>query len=82
MNTRFLGFPAITIAGVFSFATALFCLIIFLKYPGLGLTKPSDALRYLGILAGAAIVVYFAATFVRRNQGVSLAKTTAEIPPE
>ena len=82
MNARFLGVPVITIAGAFSFATSLFCLVIFLKYPGLGLTKPSDAVRYLVILAVAAIVVYVVASFVRGKQGLSLAKATAEIPPE
>jgi APA family basic amino acid/polyamine antiporter len=82
MNIRVRGVPLITVAGMFSFAVSLFCLIVFLHYPGLGLTRPSDALKYLGILAAAAIVVYAVASFVRGKQGMSLAKATAEIPPE
>jgi APA family basic amino acid/polyamine antiporter len=82
MNIRVRGVPLITVAGVFSFAVSLFCLIVFLHYPGLGLTRPSDALKYLGILAAAAIVVYAVASYVRGKQGMSLAKATAEIPPE
>jgi len=82
MNIRVRGVPLITVAGMFSFAVSLFCLIVFLHYPGLGLTRPSDALKYLGILAGAAIVVYAVASYVRGKQGMSLAKATAEIPPE
>jgi basic amino acid/polyamine antiporter, APA family len=82
MNTRLGPVPLITIAGAFSFAVALFGLIVFLHYPGLGLTHPWDALKYLSIIAGAAIVVYVTANFVRSRQGMSLARTTAEIPPE
>lgn len=82
MNMRIGAIPLITIAGVFSFAAALFCLVIFLHYPGLGLTHPWDALKYLAILAGAAIVVYATASYVRGRQGLSLSKATAEIPPE
>jgi hypothetical protein len=82
MNIRVGSVPLITIAGVFSFAISLFCLIVFLHYPGLGLTHPWDALKYLAILAAAAIVVYFVASAVRGRQGSSLAKATAEIPPE
>jgi len=82
MNIRVGSVPLITIAGVFSFAIALFCLIVFLHYPGLGLTHPWDAVKYLAILAAAAIVVYFVASAVRSRQGLSLAKATAEIPPE
>ena len=82
MNIRVRGVPLITVAGMFSFAVALFCLIVFLHYPGLGLTRPSDALKYLGILAAAAIVVYALASYVRGKQGMSLTKATAEIPPE
>lgn len=82
MNIRVRGVPLITVAGMFSFAVALFCLIVFLHYPGLGLTRPWDAAKYLGILAGAAIVVYGIASYVRGKQGMSLIKATAEIPPE
>jgi len=82
MNIRVRGVPLITVAGMFSFAVSLFCLIVFLHYPGLGLTRPSDALKYLGILAAAAIVVYAVASYVRGKQGMSLTKATAEIPPE
>jgi amino acid transporter len=82
MNIRIRGVPLITVAGAFSFAVSLFCLIVFLHYPGLGLTRPSDALKYLGILAVAAIVVYAVASYVRGKQGMSLTKATAEIPPE
>jgi amino acid transporter len=82
MNIRLGPVPLITVAGAFSFSVALFCLIVFLHYPGLGLTRPSDALKYLGILAAAAIVVYTIASYVRSKQGMSLTKATAEIPPE
>jgi len=82
MNIRVRSVPLITVAGMFSFAVSLFCLIVFLHYPGLGLTRPSDALKYLAILAGAAIVVYAVASYVRGKQGMSLAKATAEVPPE
>lgn len=82
MNIRVASVPLITIAGALSFAISLFGLIVFLHYPGLGLTHPWDALKYLAIIGGAAIVVYFAASAVRSRQGMSLAKATAEIPPE
>jgi amino acid transporter len=82
MNIRVGSVPLITIAGAFSFAIALFCLIIFLHYPGLGLAHPWDALKYLSIIGGAAVVVYFVASAVRSRQGLSLARATAEIPPE
>jgi basic amino acid/polyamine antiporter, APA family len=82
MNIRLGAVPLITIAGAFSFAVSLFCLIVFLHYPGLGLTHPWDALKYLAILGAAAVIVYGAASAVRSRQGMSLAKAMAEIPPE
>ncbi len=82
MNIRIGGVPLITIAGAFSFAVSLFCLIVFLHYPGLGLSHPWDAAKYLAIVGGAAVIVYFAASAVRGRQGMSLARATAEIPPE
>jgi len=82
MNIRVGPVPLITIAGAFSFAVSLFCLIVFLHYPGLGLSHPWDALKYLAVIGAAAVVVYWAATVVRSRQGMSLAKATAEIPPE
>ena len=82
MNIKVGPVPLITIAGAFSFAISLFCLIIFLHYPGLGLAHPWDALKYLSIIGAAAIVVWFVASYVRSQQGMSLARATAEIPPE
>jgi hypothetical protein len=72
----------ITSAGAFSFAISLFCLIVFLHYPGLGLTHPWDALKYLAILAAAAIVVDSVASAVRGRQGMSLTNAMANIPPQ
>ncbi len=82
MNIRIGPVPLITVAGAFSFAVSLFCLIVFLHYPGLGLTHPWDAVKYLAIVGAAAVVVYFVASAVRGRQGMSLARATAEIPPE
>jgi len=44
--------------------------------------KRWNAVKYLGIVGAAAVIVYFTASVVRGRQGMSLAKATAEIPPE
>lgn len=82
MNVRIGGVPLITIAGVVGLIVALINGYVFLHYPKLGLAHPSDAYRNLAVLAAAAVIVYFIASAVRSRQGLSLSKTTAEIPPE
>ena len=82
VNGPVLGIPIITIGGVLAFAAAAFNLIVFVIYPGLGLTHPWQGLRNLAILALAAVIVYVIAARVRSGQGLSLAKSAGEIPPE
>jgi amino acid transporter len=82
MNVRMAGVPVITIAGVVGLVVALINGWAFLHYPKLGLAHPGDAYRNLGVLAAAALLVYAIASYVRSRQGLSLSKTTAEIPPD
>jgi amino acid transporter len=82
VTKRIGGVPVTTIAGVLALLVAVANGFVFLKYPGLGLTNRGVALRNVGIVVGAAIVVYFIADFVRSRQGIGLSKAASEIPPE
>ncbi len=55
---------------------------LYLKYPGLGLSDRGAAFRNLGIVVGAAVVVYLAANYVRGREGINLTQATSEIPPD
>ena len=55
---------------------------LYLHYPGLGITSRGHALRNVGIVVAAALVVYVIADAVRRRQGMALTKAASEIPPE
>jgi len=76
------GLPVTTIAGVGALAVGVVVGFLYLKYPGLGLADRGAALRNVGIVVGAAIVVYLTADFVRGRQGIRLSKAASEIPPD
>lgn len=82
LTKRVVGIPLTTIAGVGALVVAIVNGWLFLKYPGLGLTDRGAAFRNLGIVVGAAIVVYLIADFIRGRQGVRLSKAASEIPPD
>jgi amino acid transporter len=82
VTRRIAGLPLTTVAGVGALFVAVVNGWLFLKYPGLGITDRGDALRNVGIVVGAALVVYLVADFVRGRQGVRLSKAASEIPPD
>jgi len=82
VTKRIAGVPLTTIAGVGALFVAIVNGWIFLKYPGLGISDRGAAFRNLGIVVGAAIVVYLVADFVRGRQGIRLSKAASEIPPD
>lgn len=82
ITKRVAGVPVTTIAGVGAFIIAVANGFLFLKYPGLGIADRGTALRNVGIVVAAAIIVYAVANYVRGREGISLAQATSEIPPE
>jgi APA family basic amino acid/polyamine antiporter len=81
-TARVFGVPVTTLAGVGALVVAILNGILYLHYPGLGITNKGEALRNAGIVIGAALVVYFVADAVRRRQGMALSRAASEIPPE
>jgi amino acid transporter len=82
VTSRIFGVPITTLAGIGALAVAVINGFLYLHYPGLGIANRGEAFRNMGIVVGAALVVYFVADFVRRRQGMALTKAASEIPPE
>jgi APA family basic amino acid/polyamine antiporter len=78
-----LGLPLIAIAGAVStifFAWVLYMWLTSALY-GIGIGN-ANSILFLGVLYGAAALLYVVARFVRRAQGVDLDAIHAEIPAE
>lgn len=82
ITKRLAGIPVTTIAGVGALVVAVANGFLYLKYPGLGLSNRGAAIRNVGIVVGAALVVYLIANAVRGRQGINLTQATSEIPPD
>jgi APA family basic amino acid/polyamine antiporter len=81
ITAKVAGVPVLTIAGAVSTLACLIVYYLYLHYEGLGINPPRF-FRDVAIVCGAALLLYFAAWYVRRSQGVDFARLTAEIPPE
>ena len=79
---RVVGVPLTTIAGLGAILVALINGWVFLKYPALGITDRTAALRNVALVVIAALVVYGIADRVRGHQGIRLAQAASEIPPD
>lgn len=77
------GLPLITIAGVLDMAVCIFASILLLTSPEL-LGGPGVAQVFITTAVGIliAIVIYYLAKLIRRQQGVDLDLVYKEIPPE
>jgi APA family basic amino acid/polyamine antiporter len=77
------GLPLITIAGAITTLFLIWVLYLWLTDPlyAIGVGNPSSII-FLGILYGAAALVYVAARLYRRAQGVNIEAIHAEIPAE
>jgi APA family basic amino acid/polyamine antiporter len=82
---KILGLPLLAISGAVS--TIFFAWVLFTwlfneaNLYGIGVGNPKSII-FLGVLYGAAAVLYIVARFVRRAQGVDLDAIHAEIPAE
>ena len=82
-SRRFLGVPVVSIAGAGAVAVSVLIWVLYFNYKTqFGLTNVGRMFAIFGVTIGAAIVYYFVARAVRRNQGVDLDLVYAEIPPE
>jgi basic amino acid/polyamine antiporter, APA family len=77
------GLPVISIAGLLSTLFLGWVIYLWLSDPlyGIGVGN-ADSIKFLGVLYGAAAVLYVVARFWRRAQGVDLDAIHAEIPAE
>jgi basic amino acid/polyamine antiporter, APA family len=80
---KIVGLPLISIAGALSTLFLGWVLYLWLSDPlyGIGVGN-ADSIKFLGVLYGAAAVLYVVARFWRRAQGVDLDAIHAEIPAE
>jgi APA family basic amino acid/polyamine antiporter len=79
---QLLGIPLVSIAGALSIVSGLLLYVLYFHYPALGLADKGKLFTWLGGAVGAALVYYVGVRIVRSRQGVDLARTYAEIPPE
>ena len=75
------GLPAIAIAGATTAAFIILNLYAWATNGAYGINNESS-LIYMGALYLLAIVIYVAAWYVRRREGVNLSQIHAEIPSE
>ena len=80
---KVLGLPLLALAGGITTIFLGWVLFLWLFDPlyGIGVGN-ADSIKFLGILYGAAAVLYVVARFYRRSQGVDLDAIHAEIPAE
>lgn len=55
---------------------------LYLHYPELGIAHASHALRTVGIVIGASLLVFLGLRWLRARQGIDLIRVAKEIPPE
>jgi hypothetical protein len=77
------GLPLISVAGAITTLFLAWTLYLWITDPlyAIGVGNPNSII-FLGVLYGAAIVVYLVARLYRRSQGIDLEKIHAEIPAE
>jgi APA family basic amino acid/polyamine antiporter len=78
---RIAGVPLITAAAALFSAFLIFCLYKWWQDDVYGVNNP-DSMRYMLGLYVLALVIYFIAKLVRRNQGMDLKMVHSEIPAE
>lgn len=80
---KILGLPLISVAGALSTLFLGWVVYLWLSDPlyGIGVGN-ADSIKFLGVLYGAAAVLYVVARLWRRAQGVDLDAIHAEIPAE
>jgi basic amino acid/polyamine antiporter, APA family len=77
------GLPLISVAGAITTIFLAWVLFMWITDPlyAIGVANPNSII-FLGVLYGAAILVYLAARFYRRSQGIDLEVIHSEIPAE
>ena len=75
------GIPLITVSGVIFGLFLVYNLYQWFTDALYGVNN-SESLKYMGVLYGLAIVIYLAARFYRRRQGIDLGLVYKEIPVE
>jgi amino acid transporter len=76
-----MGIPVISITGVASAGFILFLVYEFLAWPGFGLRDPFLVLMNFGMIL-LGLVLYKAASVIRKRQGINFANLFSQIPPE
>jgi len=79
---KILGIPAVSVAGATAMISGILIWIIYFRYPALGISNHGKFILFAVVTAGAAVVFYLAAKFIRRAQGVNIDLAYAEVPPE
>jgi basic amino acid/polyamine antiporter, APA family len=86
-NVRFLGVPVLYIVAPLSILVMLFLTWCTLAYPALALNGHFDQNwwqipAFMGMIVVVGLVVYYAAKYVRRGQGIDVDLVYRELPPE
>jgi amino acid transporter len=77
------GIPVVSIAGAGAIATCVFVWVLYFHYPTqFFLTDKAYMFKIFGGTILLAIIYYFVAKLIRKNQGVDIDLAFAEIPPE
>jgi len=85
-NVKFLGIPVLYIVAPLSIVVMLFLVYLTVTYPGLALAGNPDNLwqipAFMGMIVVVGLVVFYAAKFIRRSQGIDIDLVYKELPPE
>ncbi len=82
VRKRFLGLPLMVWAGILTMITWAFVLVAAFTARQFGLSVTPLAMIEAFAVPVIAIIWYFIAITIRRNQGINMTKVFAEIPPE
>jgi amino acid transporter len=85
-NVKVAGIPVLYIVAPLSILVMLFLVYLTVTYPGLALAGNPDNLwqipAFMGMIVVVGLVVFYAAKFIRRGQGIDIDLVYKELPPE
>ena len=85
-NVKFLGIPVLYIVAPLSIMVMLFLTWCTVTYPALALAGNLDNLwqipAFMGMIVVIGLVIFYAAKFIRKSQGIDIDLVYRELPPE
>jgi APA family basic amino acid/polyamine antiporter len=85
-NVRFLGIPVLYIVAPLAILVMLFLTWCTVSFPALALAGKTENMwqipAFMGMIVVIGLVIFYAAKFIRRSQGIDIDLVYRELPPE